>query len=122
MARLLLNLRQVPDDEAAEVRELLREHGIEFYETRPSLFGISAGGIWLRQDADLPRARAELDRYQASRSARAREGFARARAEGRVPGVLEQLRREPLRVLLVLAGVLLMLGLTALPVVLLMRG
>jgi hypothetical protein len=122
MARLLLNLRQVPEDEADDVRALLREHSIEFYESRPSVFGISAGGIWLRHDGDYGRARAELDRYQVARRERAREAHARDLAEGRAPGVAEQLRTDPLRVLLVLAGILLMLGLTALPVVLLLRG
>ena len=52
MAKLLLNLRHVPQDEADEVRELLSTNGIDYYETRPSLWGISAGGIWLH-DAGL---------------------------------------------------------------------
>jgi len=47
MTTLLLNLRRVPDDEADEVRALLERHDIPFYETTPSLWGVSAGGIWL---------------------------------------------------------------------------
>ena len=53
MAKLLLNLRNVPDDEADEVRGWLKDSGIEFYETEPSSWGISSGGIWIREDADL---------------------------------------------------------------------
>ena len=34
MAKLLLNLRMVPDDEAEDVRAFLREHAIAFHETR----------------------------------------------------------------------------------------
>src|SRR5690606_18742767 len=45
MPNLLLNLRQVPADEASEVRELLSRHAIDFYETTPSQWGISHGGI-----------------------------------------------------------------------------
>ncbi|MFO7288296.1 MAG: DUF6164 family protein, partial [Gammaproteobacteria bacterium] len=52
MAKLLLNLRGVPDDEADEIRALLEEHGIAFYETPPSRWGVSAGGIWLRRRED----------------------------------------------------------------------
>jgi hypothetical protein len=33
MAKLLLNLRNVPDDEADDVRALLDEHDIAYYET-----------------------------------------------------------------------------------------
>lgn len=121
MSRLLLNLRHVPADEADDVRALMREAGIAFYETRPSMFGISAGGIWLREDADEPRARTLLRDYQATRGEQARRAFDEARREGRVPGVLDQLRDDPRRVLLVFAGIALMLGLTALPVILLLR-
>ncbi|MGH8025314.1 MAG: DUF6164 family protein, partial [Pseudoxanthomonas sp.] len=35
MAKLLLNLRNVPDDEADEVRAWLTESGMDFYETQP---------------------------------------------------------------------------------------
>ncbi|WP_421711891.1 DUF6164 family protein [Alcanivorax sp.] len=47
MTTLLLNLRRVPDDEADEVRALLEQNQILFYETAPSMWGISSGGIWL---------------------------------------------------------------------------
>jgi len=36
MAELLLKLRNVPVDEADEVRHLLHSHGIDFYEPRKS--------------------------------------------------------------------------------------
>ena len=39
MAKLFLNLRNVPGDEAHEVRELLRTNAIDFYETPPSPWG-----------------------------------------------------------------------------------
>ena len=57
MTTLLLNLRQVPDDEAEEVRALLNEHRIAFYETTPSLWGISPGvsGSPIPKSASEPR-------------------------------------------------------------------
>src|SRR5690606_13961933 len=58
-AKLLLNLRHVPDDEADDVRALLEAVRIDYYETRAGPFGISAGGIWVRDDDDVPDAEAD---------------------------------------------------------------
>lgn len=45
--KLLLNLRNVPEDEADVLRALLDAHGIAYYESRPGMWGISAGGIFV---------------------------------------------------------------------------
>ena len=50
MAKLLLKMRLVPDDEAADVRAMLDAARIPWYETEPSRWGISHGGIWVRDD------------------------------------------------------------------------
>ena len=67
MAKLLLNLRNVPDDEADEVRAWLGENAIAFHETKPSPWGISHGGIWVSEDADIARAKALMADYQRER-------------------------------------------------------
>jgi hypothetical protein len=72
MATLLVNLRNVPDDEAEEVRQVLTAHRIDFYETPPGRWGISAGAIWLRDAAQLGEARQLMNDYQEQRRARAR--------------------------------------------------
>src|SRR5690606_12096114 len=82
MAKLLLNMRMVPADEAEDVRGFLAEHGIAFHETKPSRWGISHGGIWVSDDRDYPRARSLMDAYQAARSERVRAEYAQARADG----------------------------------------
>jgi hypothetical protein len=71
MALLLINLRHVPDDEANEMRAVLEQHGIDFYETPPNRWGISAGGIWLRDDDQLDEARRLIAEYQEQRRTRA---------------------------------------------------
>ena len=48
MAKFLMNLRDVPDDEAAEIRALLDAHDFGWYDTKPSFWGVSGGGFWLR--------------------------------------------------------------------------
>ena len=112
MARLLFNLRNVPDDEADEVRALLDAHGLDWYETRPGPWGVSAGGLWLRDAGDWPRARGLLDGYQQARRSHAREVEAR---EGR-PAFIDLLREQPAFVLPRLLAILAVLALTlALP-------
>lgn len=109
MARLLLNLRNVPDDEALDVRHLLDEHGIDYYETPPSRWGISMGGIWLRDDAAHPRAREVLNEYQAERAVRARAAYAEKKRAGQVETFVGVLRRRPGEVLIyaaVAAGII----------------
>ena len=122
MAKLLLNMRMVPDDEADDVREFLRRQGIGFHETRPSRWGISHGGIWISDDADYARARSLMDDYQAGRRDRARAERAQAVRDGSAERFADVLRREPLRVLAVALGILGLLALVALPVILLWRA
>jgi len=121
MSKLLLNLRQVPEDEADDVRAFLDANGIAFYETAPSRWGISHGGIWLTHDADFTEAKRLMAAYQARRSLQARERYAAARRDGSAETFAEVVRREPLRVLLTAVAILFLLGLVALPVFLLAR-
>ena len=122
MAKLLLNMRMVPDDEADDVRAFLDANAIAWHETRPSRWGISYGGIWVSEDADYARARALMDAYQAERQARARAERARALRDGSAETFTDVLRREPARVLAVALGIAVALALVALPVVLLWRS
>lgn len=119
MAKLLLNLRNVPDDEADEVRALLDAHAIGYYETRPGPWNISLGGIWIRDEAEVADARRLMAAYQAERGARARASYEAARRDGTAGNVWTEFRTEPVRVLLALFGILLALLLVALPVFLL---
>ena len=121
MSRLLLNLRNVPDDEADDVRALLKEKRIGFFETTPGPWGISAGGIWVTEDADFAEAKRALDGYEQQRSDRVRTEYAAAKRAGMAETFLDVLRADPLRVALALLGILFALGLVALPVILL-RG
>ncbi|KZZ24712.1 hypothetical protein A3754_16285, partial [Alcanivorax sp. HI0083] len=105
MTTLLLNLRQVPDDEAEEVRTLLNEQQIPFYETTPSLWGISSGGIWLTNPQDRERAKVLMEGYQEQRTRRERERFEEARRDGTVPTLAGRLRDQPGRALGVLIAV-----------------
>ena len=121
MSRLLLNLRDAPDDEADDVRALLDAQRIAYYETPPSFWGISCGGIWVTEDVDFADAKRALDDYEQQRSVRVRAEYAAARRAGTAETFIGILRSDPLRVVMTLLGILLALGLVALPVILL-RG
>ena len=121
MSKLLLNLRNVPDDEIDEVRAMLESNRIEFYETLPSRWGISYGGIWITDDNDIAQARRLMADYQAARRIRVRAERQAALRDGTADTFATVLRREPLRVLLTVLAILAMLGLVALVPVLLMR-
>ena len=117
MPRLLLNLRNVVEDEAHEVVELMEEHGIEHYTTPPGSFGISAGGIWLQHPEDYPRARALMDDYQAERSARIRAELEQARREGRAETFWSTVKHHPVRTAVYLAGAVFILMVFFAPVI-----
>ncbi len=115
MAKLLLNLRNVPDDETDEVRDLFAGHGIDFYETKPSMWGVSAGGIWLAQAAQEAEALRLLADYQARRAAAAREQREQALREGRAPSTWDNMRADPRQALVAVIGIVLMIAVATLP-------
>jgi hypothetical protein len=116
MAKLFLNLRNVPGDEADDVRDLLRANAIDFYETQPSPWGISAGGLWIEDVDQLARAKVLMADYQARRRTQAREDRTAAEREGRAETFAGQLRARPLYVVGVLAAMVAIIVLTlALP-------
>ncbi len=121
MSNLLMNLRNVPDDEADDVRAMLDTRGIAFYETRPSMWGVSAGGIWVTEDASFADARRAMDDYQRQRAVSARADYAAAKREGTAETFFSLLRAQPARVLLSILGILFALGLVTIPFFLL-RG
>lgn len=115
MPVLLLNLRDVPDDEADEVRALLDAEGVEWYETKPSLWGISGGGLWAARDEQADHARERLARYQAERGERVRAEREQAEAEGRAPSAWAAFRERPMQAAATVLGILMMLAVATLP-------
>lgn len=122
MPKLLLNLRLATDDEADEVRALLDEHAVDWYETKPGFWGISAGGIWLRDLERAAEVKRLLDAYQAERVVRVRAEHEAARRDGTAPTFLSELRANPARMLFQLLAAALLVAITiALPFMLLSR-
>ncbi len=112
MSHLLFGLRHVPEDEAEEVRALLRSHRVEFYETEPNRWGISAGGLWTHDAAAVDPARELIESYQAERQQRAKDEWREAQERGEAPNLWQACRAEPVRMALVLLAVLAIAALT----------
>jgi hypothetical protein len=100
MSRLLIKLRHAPDDEIQEIRSLLQEHGISFYETQSGPWGVSAPGIWLNDERQYDRAKALLDEYEENRFREKRAEYERLRRAGRHRTLLQNLRERPVQVVL----------------------
>ncbi|MAK94649.1 MAG: hypothetical protein CMQ69_08595 [Gammaproteobacteria bacterium] len=113
MAKLLFRMRDVPDDEAEEVRELLTQNKITFFETFAGNWGISMPGLWLVNEQQFDEARALLDEYQEARSTRVKSQYRRQREQGEIRTFWESFRAEPVRfsVYLGLAALVLFLSL-----------
>lgn len=94
MAVLIFKLRFVPDDEAQDIRDLLNEHDIDFYETSAGILGFSMPGIWLENDEQQAEASRLIDEYQALRQARVQKEY---RLSNRT--VLQMFKEDPLRYL-----------------------
>ena len=115
MALLLFRLRHVPEDEADDVRALLHQNNIDFYETSAGNWGISMPAIWLHNDDDYGLAISLLGIYQQERAQRIRQEYEADRAAGRAETQWTRLRQEPARVIIYFAiiGAFLYLSVTS---------
>ncbi len=95
MAKLLFKLNGVPEDEADDVRQLLTEAEIPFYETNAGNWGVSLAAIWLHDESLLESAQSILEEYQESRLEAARHQSAQQPVES----FMQRLWRAPLQVI-----------------------
>ena len=109
MSRLLIKLRHAPEDEILEIRSLLQEHRIDFYETQAGPWGISAPGIWLNDEHQYDRAKALMDDYQENRFREKHAEYEKLRRAGQHRTFQQNLLDRPLQVLLysLIAGLIL---------------
>jgi Family of unknown function (DUF6164) len=109
MATRLFSLRGVPDDESEEIRALLTEHHIDFYETTAGNWGVSAPGIWLPNKDQLTQAKALIDEYQLERGEQQRALYEQLKSEGRQQTFWAMLWNDPLKVIAYIGIVLVIL-------------
>jgi hypothetical protein len=109
MAIQLMKLRQVPDDELAEILDLLDAHDVDYYQTTAGNWGISMPALWLRDEARFPEVRTLLDDYATQRQQQVREHYRQQSEAGNKRTMFAMLRENPLRyigALVLIAGLL----------------
>jgi hypothetical protein len=115
MPVILFKLRNVPDDEAEEIRELLSGHNIEFYETPAGRWGISMEAIWLKDESLLDDAKQLIDEYQTQRYQRVRQEYEELENQGQVESFAQRLANRPVQVLFYVAIILIILYFVTMP-------
>ena len=115
MSALLFSLRDVPDDEAEEVRQLLASNELKFYETPAGKWGVSAPAIWLHDQNELQRAKSLIDAYQQERFARGRQEFESLKSQGKNRTIIGAIAQNPLRFVVYLAVIGIVLYLSIVP-------
>jgi hypothetical protein len=109
MAVIIFRLNGVPDDEADEVRNLLADNNIEFYETSAGRWGISVAAIWLKDEGLKAKARSLIDEYQEEKAIRTRREYENLRREGRVETIIDRIKQRPVQFLFYLAIIIFIL-------------
>jgi len=104
MNRKVFSLKHVGEDEAHDVRELLCEHDIEFYETQENIWQTANPAIWLHDASDYSKARTLIDQYQKERVQQIRETNPAAKRSF-LSGIVDDFKRQPLRFCVFFLGV-----------------
>jgi len=115
MSALLFRLKNVPDDEAEEIRNLLANNLIEFYETSAGNWGISFAGIWVKDAARLVEAKALIEEYEKERLIRVKMEYEQQVKEGRERTVIDVIKENPIRFIIYIAVIALILTLSIKP-------
>lgn len=115
MAVRIFDLRSVPDDEAEDIRQLLNQHAIDFYETPAGRWGISSPGLWIRDDALSKQTSELIAQYQQERALRARALYEEQCALGQQPTLWHVVTQDPLRVIAAIAVIAILLYVTLAP-------
>lgn len=115
MAKLLFKLRDVPEDEAYEIRELLTENDIAFYETHAGNWGIGMAGIWIKDDNQHQQAMVLLNEYQDLRQKKMQNEYSELHHSGKAPTLLSNMRENPLRFIVYIFSIAVILYITVMP-------
>lgn len=100
MPILLFALKNVPEDEAAEIRALLDIHAIDFYETSDGNWGFSMPAIWLSDNTQLTKAQQLLADYHVERYQTQRQQYLADKQARGTSTFLSNLAKHPFRFVL----------------------
>lgn len=112
---LLFKLNNVPDDEAEDLRQLLRDQDIYFYETNAGMWRVGLDAIWLPDESHLQQARALIDAYQRERALQQQQTYAELAARGEAPTLIQKIVAQPIRFLGFVLAIVFVLAVSVLP-------
>lgn len=121
MARLLFKLTQVPVDEAQDIRALLDDNQIRYYETDAGFFRVGLDAIWLADDSQEEQARGLIRAYQQERTRQQQATYAELVEAGQAPSVWQHFCAQPIRFLLLVCAIIFVAGLTLVPFLMLLK-
>jgi nitrogenase molybdenum-iron protein alpha/beta subunit len=102
-------LKDVPEDEADEVRALLEAHQLTFFETPAGNWGISAPAIWIDDAQHAARARSLIETYQQERMQRVQAEYEQLKQQGSQRTWMDVIRDNPVRFVAYVAVIALVL-------------
>jgi len=111
MATLVFRLKYVPDEEADEVRQLLTDHDIPFYETSAGRWQVSMAGLWVKDKEQALQARTLI---KADQIERAKDMVPPSFGQW-IMGYVHHARQNPVEALFTLFAVVLILGISIIP-------
>tara|TARA_B110000858_G_scaffold157616_1_gene180458 strand:+ start:42695 stop:43054 length:360 start_codon:yes stop_codon:yes gene_type:complete len=97
MSKLVFKLRNVPLDEAQDIRELLEDNDIDYFETSAGNWGISLPAIWIHESERFKFARELIDSYQVERSVQLRKEYQLRKINGEAKTLWQSFKENPLR-------------------------
>jgi hypothetical protein len=115
MAKIIFKLQSVSEDEAQDVKNLLSENGLDFYESPAGNWGVSMHALWLNDETQYGRAKQLIDEYQLDRSQRVRRETQQKIANGEYETFVNRLRKKPVQVLITLVFVIFILYVSIAP-------
>ncbi|MBT3206249.1 MAG: hypothetical protein HOM14_02160 [Gammaproteobacteria bacterium] len=115
MAKLIFKLKSVSFDEADDIKNLLTENKIDFYESPAGNWEISLHGLWLNDESQCIQAKQLIDEYQLKRGQRIRLETQQKIDKGEFETFFQRLLNRPAQFIFLLAIILFILYLSIMP-------
>ncbi len=115
MAKLIFKLKSVSFEEADDIKNLLTENKIDFYESPAGNWGVSMHALWLNDEAQCVQAKLLIDEYQLKRSQRIKLETQQKIDEGEFETFFQRLLSRPVQFIILLAIILFILYLSVMP-------
>ena len=115
MAKLIFKLKSVSNDKADDIKNLLTENKMEFYESPAGNWEISMHALWLNDEAQYAQAKKLIDEYQVKRSQRIRLETQQKIDQGEHETFNQRLFNKPIQSLITLAIIIFILYFSIMP-------